>query len=156
MAMHISTPKVLGWLGPHPMMKNSISWEVSGNLMAEPKPLLARMAKERGTSSITLHTSKLTQSMGNCRLLTLNRELNLRKVGLNSAARVKRCKPTAVRAMSYIIRIRRRRKSVWKTTKGARTGATWHHKSHYHSKENLLLPKNLETGRLSQFKSKFL
>ena len=94
------------------MMKNSISWEVSGNLMAEPKPLPARMAKERGTSSITLHTSKLTQSMGNCRLLTSNRELNLLKAGLNLAARVKRCRPTVVRAMSYIIRIRRRRKSV--------------------------------------------
>lgn len=94
------------------MMKNSILWEVSGNLMAGPKPLPARMAKERGTSSITLHTSKLTQSMGNCLLLTLNRELNFLKAGLNSAARVKRCKPTAARAMSYITRSRRRRNSV--------------------------------------------
>ena len=148
--------KVLVWLVQCRQTKSLILWAHFGSLMAETKPQRAKMVVQRDMFWIILHINKPSQFMGNCHHLILSPVPNLLKDGLSFRVKVKLCKLIARRAMRRTTRSRRTRRNAWKITRGAKIVATWHHKSHCHSKVNLPQLKNSARGELKQFKNKCL
>ena len=154
--MPTSMQRVLVWSELHHPTKSSTSWEDFGSQTDEARTQQAKRVSAKGMSWATLHTSKHSRFMGNYQPLISSLEPSSPRDGLSSTVRVKPCKLIMDKAMNNITKSRKRKRNASKTTRGVRTAATWHHKSHCHSKDNQLLLKNSAIERPSQSRNKSL